>query len=599
MTNDSITNKEYKQFIDWLWLIPAIVIVFGGFFSYANVDTTRDYLMAYRIVTGQHFPLTGQQLAFSFSTAPWWFYLLSVVLFIKKSWLITSIFTSILSASKFYFAYQIGRLVAGRTLGLLMVLCLTMVSLGLMQTITFTHTNLVEPIILLIVYLTLKGKNESGLVWLMYGVLCGMAFHAHPTAMLVGYFVFIRWLSLGQKLRNAAIFMVGLFLVFVPLIIHDLFAEKNTLEGVAKYLQHQSHSVSLSDYLKLIFGLWVVAPYAMLKTLMSKEFALLLTTVQVILLFIANISPVIYWRKMNQMTRKLLIHLWVFFLLSCLGLILIRTNTPWYLTYGVGLTTSLIIAIGLYTLYGQFNKMGRYFGLWIFVVFIITQFLLIKNMIENKVVVPSGFLADIKSLETKLSGFSYEIMAHQATAHGKFTCENQPVSLNGPYSNLIYSHSGMEHLSECGLGLFYGPAAVGVALVGVPVQYKQYINLVPIKVIGNTSFYHPTDISKQQNGWAEDYQHDYERAVTYQPNWQEEVKETQLKGGKHLTITNLIGYKMPLKVLSVKVNGTELKPVAEHVYSSLYVCDDCDADNTVWHVNYQEGVSGMTNVVSF
>jgi len=47
-------------------------------------------------------------MAFSFSVGPWWFYLLSGVLLFEKSWLLTSVLIAILTATKFYLAFQIG-----------------------------------------------------------------------------------------------------------------------------------------------------------------------------------------------------------------------------------------------------------------------------------------------------------------------------------------------------------------------------------------------------------------------------------------------------------------------------------------------------------
>jgi len=56
---------------------------------------------------------------------------------------------------------------------------------------------------------------------------------------------------------------------------------------------------------------------------------------------------------------------------------------------------------------------------------------------------------------------------------------------------------------------------------------------------------------------------------------------------------------MSLNILKVQVNGAEIKPASLHVYSSLYVCESCSAEEAEWFVEYQEGVSGMTDVVSF
>lgn len=587
--------------IQLLWLVPALVVVICALFSYANIDTTRDYVMAYRIASGNDFPLTGQQLAFSFSIAPWWFYLLSVVLLFKKSWLATSVFVAVLNASKFYLAYQIGQVLGGRLLGVLMVLCLTMVSLSLMQGITFTHTNLVEPVILLIVFLTLKDDKNSVMMWLLYGFIAGLAFHAHPTAFLAGFFILLKWLDLHQKTRNALVFIIGLLLVFSPLLIHDLFAEKTMIQGTTKYLENQLQGFNLNAFVSLIAGLWVYSPYAFLKSLFSQNVAVFLITVQFIVQIIAMATPFIVWRNLSHVLRRFLIQLWLFFILSCLGLILIRTNTPWYMTYGVTLTVSLITAIGLYALYtvGHFKKAVFIFACWFLLVYIGTQCVMVNHITKAQLVVPSSSLHDVKSLDSNVSEVTYEIMAYQASAHGQFSCQYSPVSLNGPYSHLIYTHSGMEHMSECNDGLYYGDAKLKNQLIGVPPQYAQQINLKPIHQIGSTYFYYPKAVSDKQTGWAETFEHDYERVVKYNSNWKQQVVEASLTGGQHLIITNLIGFKMPLEVLTVHVDGQVIESLNQQTHSLLYVCEKCDVENSQWKIQYREGVAGMTNVVSF
>jgi len=179
------------------------------------------------------------------------------------------------------------------------------------------------------------------------------------------------------------------------------------------------------------------------------------------------------------------------------------------------------------------------------------------------------------------------------------TCQNKPVALHRPYSNLIYSHSGMEHMSQCTDGLFYGPMSATNQWLGVPPQFKQYINLKPKHRVGNTLFFRPVDISTALIGWAEPFEHDYERRVKAKPNWQQDTVKATLNGGNYLSITNLLGFKMPLHVTKVQVNGAEIIPLSIHVYSSLYVCESCSPEDTEWPIEYQEGVTGMTNVVSF
>lgn len=601
MNVEKQNRSSENNFLSYFWLIPAVVIIVAAFFSYANVDTTRDYLEAYRIATGQNLPLLGQQMAFSFSVGPWWFYLLSVVLLVNKSWLMLAVFTAVLNAIKFYLAFQIGRLLADKVLGLLMVLGLLLISFTLMQSITFTHTSLVESMMLLIVWVTLKDSANKSITWFTYGLLCALAFHVHPTAVLAGYFIAVKWFHSVDKIKHAGYFLIGSLLILMPLIINEFWAQETMVQGAVNYIEKNTHRPSLEDYFKLISGLWLVAPYVMLKALVSQNMAVFLVAVQVSIQLLALFAPVVYWHVISQKLQKYLRHLWAFLLLSCLGLILIREITPWYMTYGVTLIHSMLTAVGLYVIYK--HSLLRQFiwliGGWVLLVFISAQYLIIENLERNEIMVPSLSLNDIKSHHTDLSGFSYEILAHKATSHGQFTCQNSPVSLHGPYSSLIYSHSGMEHMSQCSNDLFYGPKSDAQHWLGIPPQFKNHINSDPVNQIGNTYFYRPIDISAQQVTWTESFKHDYERKIKAKNNSKEQLIRTELMGGRHLTVTRLVGFKMTLKIIKVTVNGGEIEPVSQYIYSSLYVCEKCSTESTLWQVEYQESVSGMTNVVSF
>lgn len=585
-----------------LWLLPAVVLVVVSVFSYANTDTTRDYLMAWHISNGLDVPLLGPQMAFSFDIGPWWFYLLSLVVWIDPSWLTTAVLTAALNGCKFYLAYRVGLRLADHRMGLCLLAALCLVSVNLMQSITFTHTNLVEPMMLLVIFLVLNPdfllKNTS---WLLLGVLLSAVFHAHPTAALVGYFVFLQWLRCPQKLSKALLFVLGFLLLFLPVIYNSFIHQETLLDGVSKYFGKHLGSFSPMAYINTLAGLLIYAPYAMFKAVLNSQWAAVLVTIQLVIQAMALLASVKCYSQLNPATRKLLIHLWWFFLLSCLGLVLIRIHTPWYMTYGVNLSLSLITGIGLYaTLRLPFGKLLTGLALGsLMLMFIITQSATAHHLNKGTLVVPSLVLKDIKFHNTALSFPSYEINAINASAHGQFTCERSPVSIHGPYSNLLFAHSAMEHLSECTQPLYYGPSEDHNHLIGVPQEFARIIKIQADHRIGNTWFYQPLDVSDAQTHWTEDHRHDYQRRIKINKQWQNTELDTELHGGQHLIVTNLLGFRMPMKVISVSVNGQPLEAAEQHTYSTLYLCESCEVGDTHWQVSYQEGVSGMTNVVSF
>jgi hypothetical protein len=584
-----------------LWLVPAGVLVMASVFSYANTDTTRDFLLAWQIAYGDEWPLLGPQMAFSFDIAPWWFYLLSLPLLLENSWLSLAVMTALLNGCKFWLAYQLGQRLQDRLLGLCLMCGLLLCSLNVMQTVTFTHTNLVEPMMLLIMGLSLHpalAKRHGRWLWL--GILLGLVFHAHPTALMVGYFVLIPWSGSQHKWRHAVLLALGMLLMFLPVMIHSLLSAESQLSGVSQYLDKHLSSLSLTAFFDTLWGLWVTAPMAMLNALFEDHWAMLLISLQWLIQVLAVLAPVLFRAQLNVRLKSMLVHLWVFLLLSIVGLVLIRSNTPWYMTYGAGLTISLITGVGLFVwMMNIQHSLLRTAPLMVLaVMFLSTQIKTVKHLNSSTLQAPSRVLNDIKNRDDSVFSFSYEILARKASAHGAFTCAEQPVAVHGPYSNLLYAHSGMEHLAECGEGLFYGPAEGASQLIGVPPQFSEQIDAPVIGQIGNTSFYRPLYVSDQQRVWEENYRHDYQRQLRLNTNWQNEPVTTTLVGGRHLIITNLPGFKMTLQVLDVQLNQQTIEAAATSTYATLYRCADCQDEQTIWQVTYLEGSRGMTNVVS-
>lgn len=585
---------------DYIWLLPAIMVIAVSFFSYANVDSIRDYTEALRIARGENFPLTGPQMAFTFSVGGWWFYLMSLAVLINNNWLMIAVFTAILSSFKFYIAYRLGLLIANRKLALLMTVSLLLISMNLMQGITFTHTNLVETIMLVIIWVCVKNHENQAFYWALLGGLCGLAFHVHPTAFLVGYFVAIAWFQQIHKVRNMLLFLVGFLLIFIPLIIFELTGNDNLVQGGSLYLEHKTHTPNLPDFFRLMIGFWVVAPFAMLKTIIGETLAWIVMAIQLTVVGIALLAPMWSSSPDKKLMVKWLKQLWLFFILNCIGLLLIRSNTPWYLSYGLGLTSALMVAIGLYLLWQ--NKFWHFpvktVIFWFMLVFICVQLKLIYNLKNNQITVPSVILNDIKSQDTSGSQPSYEIVAYQAHQHGKFTCQYGPVSLHGTYAQLIYSHSGMEHHSVCDHDLYYGSTQMKQQILGIPEYFASHVLIPSVNQVGNTVFYQPLAFSDTQKAWKENFTHDYERTLTYKSDWQQPVT-TVIQGSQHLIITNILAFKMPWKIIKVTANNKVITPSISNYHSALFVCNQCQESQVHWQVEYQEGVTGMTDIVSF
>lgn len=588
---------------NWIWLLPSLMLVFFSLFSTTSIDSTHDFIMSYRIINGENFPLLGRQLALSFHIGPLWDYLMTLPLMLSNSWLSLAIFVAMLNGIKFYLAYQVGIVLKDNQLGQLLVLAMLMVSFTAMQTITFTHTSITETCMLLMIYFSVKSPLNKQIHWFILGFLFALAFHAHPTAVVAGYFALNKWVKNPHKIFSVTFFLLGTIPLFAPVLIALFLQQGNETAGVLVYFSQQTNGFDLVDIAKLIYGLVFISPWSMLSTGLPLALVIVLFSIQAMIQFSAILIPIINWKKIDARLQRMHLMFTLFFILSSLGLILIRSRTPWYMTYGLSLAYSMVIASGLYIIFqNNFHKSLRSAIMTtVFLTFLLCHSAIIYKLNHNQTRLPSAALHDLRSMNHDLSTLGYEILAKDAKHHGQFTCEQQPVALHGPYAALVHSHSGIEHLSQCGEGLYYGPAKNTKHLIGVPSYYQKHIKTSPIYQIADTYFYQPISVATGQKVWQEQFQDEYQRRLTYayKSNWQQETTEAEIKQGQSLLITKLLGFKMHLKILQVTVDGIRLKPTAENNYSTLYMCENCNPKNSSWQIKYQESVAGMTNLVSF
>ena len=577
--------------------MPALLLIAFSPFSLTNIDSTRDYIMAYRIAVGESWPLLGPKLAFSFHIGPWWFYLMALPALITKSWLGMAVTVAILNACKFYLAFRVGCLIKNRQMGICMVTALMMVSMTYMQTITFTHTSLVETCMFLMLFYAYKTDLKHLKHWLVFGLLTALTFHSHPTAILIGYFAIPKWYSAPNKIVKLLAFIGSFTLLLSPMI----YSESLQAGGISSYFSKQSIGFAWLDLPKLLYGLWVTGPMGMLSINLPFVIVTLVLILQLLLQFTAASLPFFFINHTSPQVKKFYLHSWGFFLLSCIGLLLIRDTTPWYMTYGLSLGFSLIIASGLFIVFQKYNqaKLQKSTVFGVLLIFVVVNISYVPLMQNSQIRIPGASLNDLKAMSYELSDPGFEFTAWQASLHGQFTCSQQPVSIHGPYAALVFTHSGIEHLRQCGQALYYGPSKHNSHLIGVPEYFQKHIKQLPIKQIGQVYFYKPKDIATPQTSWQENYQHDYERHFPTLPNWKNQTVQTELKSGRNLLVTKLIGFKMHTEIKSVSANGVSLKPVVKNNYSSLYQCLSCNPEQVSWKITYQESVNGMTNTVSF
>ena len=593
--------NKYKNHI--YWLIPSIIYLTSSFFSVINVDGVRDYLEAYTIASGEDFTLVGPQMAFSFHVAPLWYYFLSILLIFSKSWLVLSVFVTFLTVFKFYYAFKLGNALLGQQYAILLIATMMLASFTIIQQITFTHTNLIEVAILYIIYFCITFDINSSKKWFYLGFLVAIALHIHPTTAVVAFWIIPKLFQSKSSFKNLGVSSIGFLVPFLPIIVHEFISDFENIKGVIEYLSAKTSTHNSLGFFKLAFGNVFITAYNIYQMLFPPTVAKLLLAVHSTFLLIIIALSLWSFRFKTNRTKKLFYQLVGFWVFSIVFVVLIRKNTPWYMTYSISLSFSLLFSLCLWMVYKQFScklmPVSVYF--LIMVVFLVTFVSLGKKLRMNDLYLHGVAWNDIQTLSTeqfKMTGF--EIPAYLSGKHSEFLCQYEPISLHGPYATLIHSHSGIEILSTCPNNqVLYGNAENTYKIFGIPGLFAKHVKLKSIKKIGDVYFYPVESISKQQTILEEDYLSEYKRKYLKEKKWSEKNVSVTLDKGKYLVISKLFGSFSNIKIKEVKVNGVKINPLESTNYATFYTCHSCQSNDSKWEILFSESVLGSTSIVSF
>lgn len=203
-------------------VLVLLLLTHAALFAFASVslDTARDLFEASRIVQGEWL-LRGPSINSQFYLGPLWFYLLAPVLWLSQSQAITLCWMGLLAAIKFPLAYQLGCLMRDRATGLWLAVALALPGFSGIGALFPTHTVMVEAAVLaqLILLWQLAQSRHRGR-WLCFGLLSGLAVHAHPTTLLMAVLVPVVLTRRRSLLCLSEFFylLAGLSLVALPLL---------------------------------------------------------------------------------------------------------------------------------------------------------------------------------------------------------------------------------------------------------------------------------------------------------------------------------------------------------------------------------------------
>jgi hypothetical protein len=229
--------------------------------SGGTYDTVRDIFHARAIATGSEWPSTGPAISTIFHLGPVWYWILA------PGWAIGGMpgvvaLIGLLSGLKFPFAWLLGRRIGGARMAALLVIGIAMPGWAFFETALLTHVAVVQASLLATLLAALRCRRtgrsrDAGLL----GLCAGLAFHAHPSSLLLAGAVAAwgAWSSVpgdgAHSARRIAVVVAVAALPWIPYLFDQLrggFPDRGGVEAYATALGEHSILARLSGLLRAI-----------------------------------------------------------------------------------------------------------------------------------------------------------------------------------------------------------------------------------------------------------------------------------------------------------------------------------------------------------
>ena len=251
--------EEIKKHISLhivLLLITILIAVFFRFYTTPNrygfdYDPTRDALIVDYAVKTLQFPLIGPPSGVGpFGFGPWYYYQLILFKIVLPLDYAPWIYIGILSTLSVFVMYKIGVLMEGKTFGLLLASLAAVSPAETGQIRALSNPTLIPLYATLSIWIFLKFIKKNPSLWLafLWGVVLGIGINNHY--QMLGLLPLPLILFIYKKKKRwmgIVLFLIGIFLAFLPLIMFNLSHDLSTVKGIIFYITEGKNNVYIPN----------------------------------------------------------------------------------------------------------------------------------------------------------------------------------------------------------------------------------------------------------------------------------------------------------------------------------------------------------------
>ncbi len=359
-----------------LFIVSAVLYAFLALSSVALLDQARDIYFANQIATGVAYPLGGPPINGVFQLGPLWFYVCAIPLFFGGGYASVAAFVAVLSALKVPLAFYAGYLLNGLRFGWLMAFAVLTTGWAWISMRFLTHPALVEAslwglLCVIIMWWRARSVQDarntalSGLI----GLVASVAFHAHPTTLMFGFFAcaLVFFESAKRKNWRAVIALLsGGVLLFLPYFYEQARDGWPVFAPTIAYANSAIAWPTFDRFLKLLIAPFVNGHSYELQYMAdfsadAARFFIIFLAVVVVSLIAVSLRQIFQKKLLRTQSQHLAVPSLVALIalmLQCVFLLSIRPITPLWMLLSMLPLSAFLMACGLHALFVY--RHGRY-----------------------------------------------------------------------------------------------------------------------------------------------------------------------------------------------------------------------------------------------